>query len=282
MNEANRQNNDVRRAIVTGAGGALGRAIALALARRGWTLALADVDLASAEETGRRVVAAGGQARVEPLDVACEAQWRALRQRLEADWPGVDLLVNNAGVVCAGEVGAIAPGDWRWQLDVNLFGAIHGCQTFLDWLERNPRGAHIVNVASLAAVLAGPRMGPYNVSKAGLLALSETLYVELRRRGVGVTVVCPGFFDSGLVAAGRFAADRERAMAAKLRDRATATADSVAELTLRAVARKRLYVITPLRGRVLWHVKRLAPRAWLRLMSWIYQRSIKAPRPQKS
>jgi short-subunit dehydrogenase len=146
---------------------------------------------------------------------------------------------------------------------------------FVDWLKQNPRGATIVNVASVAAVLAAPTMGPYNVSKAGVLALSETLYAELRPHGVGVTVICSGFFASGLIAAGRFPGDREAALARGFVERSRITADQVAQATLRAIARRRLYVILPLRARAIWHVKRLAPQLFLRLLSRAYARSLR-------
>jgi NAD(P)-dependent dehydrogenase (short-subunit alcohol dehydrogenase family) len=263
-----------RRAVITGAGSGLGRALAVALAGQGWVIALADVERAGAEETLRQAIAAGGRGRVELLDVTRLDQWQTLLASLQADWPSIDLLVNNAGVACAGEMGAVPLANWRWLLEVNLFGAIYGCHVFVDWLKRNPRGATIVNVASVAAVTAAPSMGPYNVSKAGVLALSETLYAELRPHGVGVTVVCPGFFASGLIAAGRFAGDHERAMAEQFVDRSRITADHVARATLRAIARRRLYVILPVRARVIWRFKHLAPRVFLRLLSRAYGRRL--------
>src|SRR5690606_26329534 len=98
-------------------------------------------------------------------------------------------------------------------LSINLHGVIYGCHTFVPWLKENPHGAHLINTASLAAFLAVPEMGAYNVAKAGVLARSETLYAELRPHGVGVTVLCPGFFQTGLLERGRFNHEYARGVA---------------------------------------------------------------------
>ncbi len=261
-----------RTALVTGAASGLGRALAIMLARQGWQIALADVNDAGAAETLRQIEAAGGHGRAEHLDVTKPDEWQALCRRLRADWPALDLLVNNAGVACSGEVGACSLEDWRWAIETNLFGAIFGCHACIEWLKQNPRRAHIVNVASIAAALAAPGMAPYSVPKAGVLALSETLYLELAPHGVGVSVVCPGFFASDLVAKGRFQEDREREAATNFTLAAQITADEVARAILQAIARRKLYVVLPARARLLWRFKRLLPGAWLRFVAVVYRR----------
>jgi NAD(P)-dependent dehydrogenase (short-subunit alcohol dehydrogenase family) len=263
-------------ALITGAASGLGRALAVALARDGWQLALADINAAGLAATLDAVNAAGGQGRLELLDVTQPDQWQDLCQRLQAEWPALDLLVNNAGVACSGEVGAFPVENWRWVLDVNLLGAIYGCHACIGWLKQNPRGGHVVNIASVAATLAAPAMGAYNVSKAGIVAFSETLFTEVRHQGVGVTVVCPGFFASELLAGGRFDTDLQRQTAVDMTGGAPITAEDVARATLRAVAARRLYVILPLRARLLWNLKRFFPRVWLRILAWSYPRHLAA------
>ena len=140
------------------------------------------------------------------MDEPCRAAWRSRQRsngprfvgRLRADWPQLDLLVNNAGIGVQGNIGECPIDDWRHVVDVDLFGAIYGCHFCRDWLVANPEGSHVINVASAAAFFNSPGMGPYSVSKAGILSLSETLYAELRPRGVGVSVVCPGFFPTNV------------------------------------------------------------------------------------
>lgn len=249
-----------RHAVITGAASGLGRALAVRLGRDGWHVAVCDVDEDRARETVSLVERAGGTAQAERLDVTRPADWEALRDRLRGGWERIDLLVNNAGVSGAGEVGRFPLDDWRWILDVNLFGVINGCHYFVDWLAENPRGSHIVNTASMAAVVSAPTMGGYSASKAAVVSLSETLYAELLHRGVGVTVLCPGFVRTNLLDGGRWQRPALQASARRYFARSRMTAEDVAEATLRAIRRRRLYVVVPLRGRVVWRLKRLMPR----------------------
>jgi NAD(P)-dependent dehydrogenase (short-subunit alcohol dehydrogenase family) len=180
-----------RRGLITGAGSGLGRAFATELGREGWEL-----DVADCEKTAQQVRALGGQARVEALDISSADQWSALVDRLRTDWPSLNLLVNNAGIGVQGNIGDCPIDDWRHVIDVDLFGAIYGCHFCRDWLMAGSGGAHVINVASAAPFFNSPGMGPYSVSKAGVISLSETLYAELHRRGLGVSVLCPGFFPT--------------------------------------------------------------------------------------
>ena len=150
-----------------------------------------------------------------------------------------------------------------WILDVNLFSVIYGCHAFVDWLAENPHGGHVVNTASMAAVVSAPTMGGYNVSKAAVVSLSETLYAELLPRGVGVTVLCPGFVATNLLAGGRWHRPALKASAEKYFATARITPEDVAEATLRAIRRRRLYVVLPLRGRLFWRLKRMLPQYFM-------------------
>ena len=266
-----------RYAIVTGAASGLGRAIALRLASEGWHLALADINLEGCRETASLVEQSGVAAHVEPLDVTQIEAWKSLVTRLQAEWPRLDLLVNNAGVACAGEIGALELADWHWAIDINLFGAIYGCHACRDWLVQNPHGGHILNVASAAAIVCAPAMGPYNVSKAGVVALSKTLYAELRSHGVGVTVLCPGLVATNLLDGGRFHRPEQQKTAARLMQAARLTPDDVARAALRAIARQQLYVVLPARARLFWWLRRLWPTTMMKLVAWIAGRDDSLP-----
>ncbi|MBS0211042.1 MAG: SDR family NAD(P)-dependent oxidoreductase [Planctomycetes bacterium] len=263
-----------RRAVVTGAASGLGRALAVRLGQGGAHVAVADIDTAGAASTLEQVCRAGGSGSVEPLDVRESESWHALLVRLRREWPAIDLLVNNAGVAGSGEMGTMPLEDWRWLMEVNLWGAIYGCHAFVPWLKENPRGAHVLNIASLAAFTAAPAMAAYNVSKAGVLTLSETLYAELAAKNVGVTVVCPGFFATNLAATGRFGATEHRDFVTMRMRRASITADSVAQAALAAVERKRLYVVLPARVRRWWWLKRLLPGVFTRFLARAYPRGL--------
>ena len=265
-----------RTAIVTGAASGLGRALCERLARDGYCVAICDIDLTGAAETLRNVEAAGGTGRVEALDVADPAAWEALRERLEHDWPHLDLLVNNAGVAVSGDVGRCSLDDWRWIVDTNLWGVIHGCHVCVDWLKRNPRGSHVINTSSLAAIGSFPGMAAYNVTKAAVVSFSETLHSELGRHGVGVTVLCPSFFPTALIDNGRFASPAERRIARGEFTRTKLTAEAVADAAIRAVARKQLYVILPAKARVIWWIKRLSPSLFFRVIALEVNRRLNA------
>ncbi len=259
--------DELKNAVVTGAANGLGRAIAVRLARDGWRVAICDIDEANSRETERLVRAAGGVGQVEHLDVTSADQWQALRDRLQAAWPRLDLLVNNAGVAGVGEVGSFSLEDWQWTVNVNLWNGIYGCHTFVDWLKANPRWAHIINTASIAAIESAPASAAYNMTKAAMVSLSETLYAELLPHGVGVTVICPSFFTTELAAKGRYASDQWRNIFLRLMDGATMTADYVADRAVRAMHRKQLYVMLPGPARMRWYLKRLAPQMFLRGVS---------------
>lgn len=267
-------------AIITGAASGLGRAIALRLARDGWEIALCDLNEAGSRETLALVRQAGGEGRVESFDVTRPEQWQALHDRLTADWQHLDLLVNNAGVAGSGEMGKYSLDDWHWIVNINLYNGIYGCHTFVDWLKRNPRGAHIINTASLAAIASAPTMAGYNVTKAGMLALSETLYAELMPHRVGVTVLCPAFFPTNLLKQGRFVDEKERKLAEKSFQQSRMSAEQVADAAIRAMHRKQLYVVMPAQGRFYWYYKRLSPARFVRSIGKMFTQQL--ARAQKS
>ena len=243
----------------------------MAIARRlrdaGWKLAL--VDLPAADWAAHP---AADAAVVVPFDVRDAAAWRALHDRLRREWPRLDLLVNAAGVGASGAVGTLPEVQWRRVIDTNLIGTALGCETFLPWLQAQPSGAHLVNVASIAAFIPFPTMAAYSASKAGIVALSEAIAAECPRRRPGVTVVCPGFFRSGLLGSWHF----ESAVEAHEAERRMAvswwTAERVAGRVLAAVRRNRPYVVVGLQARWLWRSKRLAPAATTLLLRRLYQR----------
>jgi len=246
-----------RRAFVTGGGSGLGRAVALRLAREGWTLGVQDVSGPAADETLGLVQAAGGRGRTFVYDVSkADATENAAREFL-AENGGIDLLFNNAGVAVGGAVEQVPLADWEWIVGVNLWGPVHGCRAFLPAM-RTERSGHLVNVASLAGLLFPPGMGPYNVTKSSVVALSETLRSELSGTGVGVSLVCPSFFPTHLAKSSR--ADAVvRGKVQHLMDSGEMTAEEVARVVLEAVAGGRFYILPQRDARFFWRMKRLAP-----------------------
>jgi short-subunit dehydrogenase len=237
-------------------------------------LLLADIDEVENEKTREMVVDLGGSAETANLDVRDISAWSALAEQLKGDWRHLDLLVNNAGVAGQGDVGALSLDDWEWVLDTSLGGTINGCHTFVPWLKQNPRGAHIINTASLAAFISAPGMAAYNVAKAGVVSLSETLYGELRPYNVGVTVLCPAFFRTRLFERGKFADEAARQIAEQYFLNARLTADDVADAAIRAMHRKRLYVVLRHRAKWFWRAKRFFPKLFHRALAKGYHRHV--------
>jgi len=267
------------RAVITGAASGLGLALAERLARSGWRLVLVDLpDAVAGRASGplEQVAASardrGGGVEIEAFDVRDAAAWRGLHDRLRSAWPACDLVINNAGVGAAGPVGTLPDAQWRRVIDTNLVGTALGCETFLPWLASQPGRSHVVNVASIAGVLAIPTMAAYSASKAGVIALSEAIAAESAPGRPGVTVVCPGFFRSGLLDTWHFASPAASREATRRMRRTRWTADRVAERVLRAVRANRRYVVVGAEARWLWRLKRAAPVTTTALLAALYRR----------
>ena len=261
-----------KRAVVTGGGGGLGRAFALELAKRGAKVLVADVDEGAANDTAEQARREGAsEAFAMRVDVAKVADVEAMAKEADARFGGTDLLVNNAGVAVSGAVGDVPLDDWRWIVDINLWGVIYGCHVFVPRMKKQGSGA-IINVASAAGLLSAPQMGPYNVTKAGVVALSETLYGELSDLGLGVTVLCPTFFRTNIHKAARGSDEKMRGVVEKLMDKSKVDANGVARLALEASDKKQLFVIPQADGRWLWRAKRSAPGVFYRGMGAIYRK----------
>jgi len=256
------------RAVITGAGSGLGREFAISLARRGCRVGVTDIRLERAEETLRLVEDNGGSGEAVEVDVSDPTSVEAMATRFCDSWGGVDLLINNAGVASAGEMGEIPLEDWYWQYSVNLWGVVYGCHYFVPRMKRQGSG-HILNVASSAGLLSLLEMSPYNTTKAAVISLSETLRAELAPAGIGVTVLCPMFFNTNLLQNWKYTNEFERELAHTAFDYARMGAGQVAEAGLRAVEKNRLYCIPQMSGVLLWHAKRARPELFYRVMGWI-------------
>ncbi len=254
-------------AVITGAGSGLGRSLAIALAKKRWWIAVSDVNEESAAATLRLVRHAGGSGEAYVCDVTKLDQIEAMAEKIYEEWACVDLLVNNAGVAAAGHVGDMPTEDWRWIMDINMWGPIYGCHVFIPRFKKQGGRAHIVNIASNAGIASMPEMGSYNVTKAAIISLSETLRSELAPEKIGVTVVCPTFFKSNLHESLRAVQDDQLEIAHNLIRRSKLDSDHIAECVIRAVNKNRLYVIPQFDGKVVWWAKRLSPELYFKALS---------------
>lgn len=239
------------RVLITGGSSGLGRALTERYATAGYRVLVAD--LREPDELPH------GDVSFQRLDVRAQTDWERALRWCQTTWGGLDILVNNAGVAAAGRVERLAAEDWDWILDINLKGTVHGCRTFVPLLKRQGSG-HVVNIASMAGLLNLPGMASYNVSKAAVVSLSETLRQELAPYGVRTTVVCPGFVHTNL-GSGLRSPDP---VLAKLADRmiqgGRLTADEVAAHVVAAVAQGRFLVLTHPEGRRAVRLRRFLPR----------------------
>ncbi|MFF3574113.1 SDR family NAD(P)-dependent oxidoreductase [Nocardia jiangxiensis] len=248
------------KAVVTGAGSGIGRAFALELSARGGEVVCADIDEGRAQETVRMIRRIhGSAAHAVVCDVSRREDVESLAMHAELIFGGPPtLVVNNAGVGIGGKpVGEIGFEDWQWALGINMWGVVHGSEIFVPRLRAAGRGG-IINVASAAGFAAAPSMGPYNVSKAAVMSLSETMAAELSGSGVAVTVLCPTFVRTNVARDGRITAASQQ-LAETLMRWTGFTPEQVARTTLDANDRGRLYVVPQLDAQVIWHLKRHFP-----------------------
>jgi NAD(P)-dependent dehydrogenase (short-subunit alcohol dehydrogenase family) len=249
-----------RVAVVTGAASGIGRALAMAFADAGSGVMVGDIDGQEAEGVAAGIRDSGGQAEALTVNVADAASVEDLAAHTLARFGRVDVLCNNAGVSTFNLIQDQTLDDWRWVFDVNLWGVVHGLQSFLPVFRRQGTPAHIVNTASIAGLLSGVAfIGPYAATKAAVVSISETLSQECAIAGlpIGVSVLCPSSVNTRVMesersrpAARGIEERKESAEAVRLaiRDSFTGptglTPGQVAERTLEAIRAGEFWVIT--------------------------------------
>ena len=247
-----------QRVFITGAASGLGRALAQRFAQEKARVVIADINDGRAGETVAEVTAAGGEALVIHCDITDDASVEQAVATVVETWGGIDVLINNAGVASAGTVTDTSMEDWSWMIETNLLGAVRLCRAWLPLMQRQ-RSGHVINVASAAGIVQSPGMASYNVAKAGMIALSETLQNELRGFGIGVTVACPSFFTTNLMESYRGPSTGVRDMAGKLMKRSKLTAADIADAVYKAMENGELFVFGHGEARIAYHFKRLLP-----------------------
>ncbi|OPC78795.1 short chain dehydrogenase [Embleya scabrispora] len=254
-----------RLALITGAGGGIGRATAVAFAEQGADVVVCDIDSAGAERTAELARLYGRSAHVYRVDVSDGAAVDAFAAKVAAAHGVPDIVVNNAGVGHYGTFLATTDAEWKRVLDVNLWGVVHGCRAFGTLLAERGEGGHIVNIASAAAYTPSKMLAAYATTKAAVAMLSDCLRAELAGSGVRVTTIHPGIVNTGITRSTTFsgmntadqAAHRERA--SRLYARRDYPPEKVADRIVGAIRhRQAVAPITP-EARVAWWLSRLSP-----------------------
>jgi NAD(P)-dependent dehydrogenase (short-subunit alcohol dehydrogenase family) len=255
-------------AIVTGGGSGIGAAIVRALADRGATVVIADIDEAAAKSVAEQIDAASDvKVSTAVVDVTDSDAVADLVNQVAADHGSLDLIFNNAGIAVAGLVDQLTLDHWDRVIDVNLKGVVYGVHAAYPLMLRQGHG-HIVNTASLAGLVPGPGLAPYVAVKHAVVGLSMSLRAEAATRGVKVSAVCPGFVDTPLL--GRVNpglpqtetganAETLARMLGKLYQ-----ADLLAADVLRGVEQNRALIVAPRSARIAWRMSRYTPRLMMR------------------
>jgi len=253
-----------RRCFVTGAASGIGRATALAAARQGADLYLTDIEAEGLQRIAAEIAAAGGRvSHVKAIDIRDHGAVAALATEIHAAHGSMDVVMNVAGVSTWGAIEKLEHGDWRQMIDVNLVGPISVLECFVPAMIAAGRGGHVVNVSSAAGLFGLPWHGAYSASKFGLRGVSEVLRFDLRRHGIGVSLVCPGGVRTPLVETVKIVGvDPGNPKIRKLKERFEKRAVSperVAERILAGIARDRYLVFTSADIRIGYWAQRFCP-----------------------
>lgn len=233
--------------VITGAASGIGRSTALAFGRAGANVVAADVNDARLAEVEAELAAMGAPCLVAHCDVSQDDQVEALAARAVERFGQVDILMNNAGVMLRGRIETMAIPEWEWIMGINFLGPVRGLRAFLPAMIARGDG-HIINTASIGGLVGGrPHSAGYSASKFALMGLSETLYVYLKPKGIGVSVLCPGGVATNMLEQVRVSAEPTEGMDLGLDESfgpEAADPDHVADLVLQGVAEGKFLILT--------------------------------------
>jgi len=248
--------------MITGAGAGLGEAMARRFHRAGAEIIACDV----AEDRIQALADSLGS-RVMPLvmDVTSEADWAGAIQQSIERFGRVDVLINNAGVAAAGRLEDTSLEDWRWVMEIDLFGVMLGCQAILPTFRQQGSG-HIINVASMAGLAGAPEINAYGTAKAGVIAMSEMLRAEVTSAGIEVSALCPAFVKTRLTETMRANHDGYEKRVKRWMETSGVSADDVAEVVYQAVLKPKFLLLTHPQTKWLWRLKRWAPELYFKFL----------------
>lgn len=240
-------------AVITGGASGIGLAVARALGAKGAKLVLADIEKGALDTAAAGLTAEGMDTIGVVTNVADLASVQALADATWARFGTCNIVMHNAGVAVFGPTQDMTHNDWRWSIDVNLWGPVHGVEAFLPRMLKDGVEGHMVLTASFAGIVPNRALGPYNVTKAGVVALAESLHKDLRGTGIGASVLCPMRVRTNIDNSARnrpqelggptAASPYADADSGSLEGR-TLTVEQTAALVLDGIVNKRLYIHT--------------------------------------
>jgi short-subunit dehydrogenase len=251
------QQHSKKRAFITGAASGLGKALALELAKDGWLLGLSDINDQQLILASEEIKNAGAKVFSYTLNVADKVAYQNVAQNFLQQANGIDVLFNNAGVGDGGTFEEYSLDNWEWMIGINQMGVIYGCHFFIPAMKQQ-RSGHIFNTSSLAAITCPPQMGAYSMTKAAVVSISETLYIELMDFNIKVSCIQPAFFKTNVAQHAKGGKKIIKAISI-LVDKSGIEAHEVAQEILSRGAKGELYVILPKIARRMSLYNRLAP-----------------------
>jgi len=242
-----------QRVFITGGGSGLGQALAKQLAAKGAKVCIADRDDIAGQATADDIGGVFLQCDVRKADdLNSAADW------IKTKWGGIDLVINNAGVAQMGPIDKVSIADWQWIIDINVMGIVRTTQAF-NPVFRNQGGGTYLNIASMSAFLYLPNAAAYNATKSAVLALSETMMLELEPDGIKTHVACPSFFRTDLAKNMRASDAESERVTKRLVERSRLGADDIAAAILTGLEKGEKHILPHPKSRQAWRMKRWLP-----------------------
>ncbi len=252
-----------KRAFITGGGGSLGHAFAILLAADGWSVGVTDISDKALEATAQAIQSAGGKPFTYRFDVSDKAAYKTAFDDFVQKTGGIDVLINNAGVGDGGLFGQYELEKWDWITGINQMAVIYGSHFATEVMKRQKSG-HIITISSVAGIASMPNMSMYNVTKAAIIALSESIYAELKPFNIKVSVALPEFFKSGIM---QHAKGDENAttIGRKKIEKAPIAPAEVAHYILKQAGSGKFYILHPFKAKLAFFARNTFPNYFLNM-----------------
>ncbi len=259
-------------AVVTGAGSGIGRALAQALNAAGCVLEISDINADSLAETRSLLSRSDSACESRQLDVADRGGVEQWARDIEARYSRVDIVINNAGVALTGSAEDNSYEDIEWLMNINFWGVVYGCKSFLPLLRKSP-AAHLVNISSIFGIIAVPSQSAYHAAKFAVRGYTESLRQELSDSNIHVCCVHPGGIKTNIARSGRIEANAEdeAEFHARFDEMAKTTPESAAEQILNAMEHKRVRLLIGRDAKLVTLISRLFPTSYPRVLNWLGQ-----------
>ncbi len=262
-----------KRAFITGAAMGIGKSFCKYLAQENWIIGMVDFNKENLEESAKEIECLGAKVYIYHLDVSNKNDFEKVAENYINQVGGIDLLINNAGVGDGAAFHEYDLENFEWLMSINQMGVVYGCYYFIPKMMEQKSG-HIVNIASAAGFANPPRMSAYNMSKASVISLSETLYYEMKEYNVKVSVVMPTFIKTKIMQYARGSGDAIT-IGQKMVDRSKLSANVAVKEMLKKIGREKFEIALPFQSRMFYWIKRHFPKIFRKLSMSLASKKIK-------